>query len=102
MGRVVKCYQPGEISEGEPLAGFLVHAAFESPGTDYKEGCISVDRYVSDHPGAVYYIKVTGGCMEYSGIEEEDIQIVDRSIKPVNGDIILGGIEQALYHCQLY
>ena len=57
MGRVVKCYQPGEISEGRPLAGFLVHAAFEGPGTVYEEGCISLDRYLTDHPGRCFTLK---------------------------------------------
>jgi DNA polymerase V len=90
MTRVIKIYEPGEIQAGRPLAGFLVHAAFESPGTDYEEGRICLDEYVTDHPEAVYYIKTVGGCMEYSGIEDDDIQVVDRSLTRQNGDVILG------------
>ncbi len=47
---VVKVYKKGEIQQGRPLAGFWVHAAFESPGTDYEEDRISLDEYVSNLP----------------------------------------------------
>lgn len=86
---VVKVYKRGEIGEGRPLAGFWIHAAFESPGTDYEEDRISLDRYVTDYPHAVYYIKVIGDCMEYSGIESHDLLVVDKSLTPVNGDIVI-------------
>jgi DNA polymerase V len=87
---VAKVYKRGEIGEGRPLAGFWIHAAFESPGTDYEEDRISLDNYVTDYPHAVYYIKVIGDCMEYSGIESHDLLVVDKSLTPVNGDIIIG------------
>ncbi|MBL4675833.1 MAG: hypothetical protein JKY70_06465 [Mucilaginibacter sp.] len=80
----------GEISPGRPLAGFWIHAAFESPGTDYEEDRISLDDYVSEHPNAVYYIKVDGDCLEYSGIESGDLLVVDKSLSPRNGDVIIG------------
>lgn len=86
---VVKVYQRGELSGDRPLAGFWIHAAFESPGTDYEEDRISLDNYVTNHPEAVYYIRVTGGCMEYSGIENDDILVVDKSLIPKNGDVII-------------
>lgn len=87
---VVKVYRRGELQPGRPLAGFWIHAAFESPGTDYEEDRISLDKYVSDHPNAVYYVKVEGDCMEYSGIESGDLLVVDKSLNPRNGDIIVG------------
>jgi DNA polymerase V len=87
---VVKVYQRGELHPGRALAGFWVHAAFESPGTDYEEERISLDNYVSQHPNAVYYIKVDGDCLEYSGIESGDLLVVDKSLNPQNGDVIIG------------
>ncbi len=86
---VIKVYERGELNK-RPMAGFWIHAAFESPGTDYEEGRISLDEYVTDYPNAVYYVKVVGDCMEYSGIESNDLLIVDKSLTPVNGDIIIG------------
>ena len=90
MAMVVKVYRRGELTAGRPLAGFWIHAAFESPGTDYEEDRISLDEYVTDYPHAVYYIRVVGDCMEYSGIESYDLLVVDKSLTATNGDIILG------------
>lgn len=87
---VVKIYQRGETDAGRPLAGFWIHAAFESPGADYEEDRISLDNYVTDYPHAVYYVKVVGDCMEYSGIESHDLLVVDRSLNARNGDVIIG------------
>lgn len=99
---VIKVYKTGEIHPGRPLAGFWVHAAFESPGTDYEEDRISLDNYVSDHPNAVYYIKVDGDCLEYSGIESGDLLVVDKSLKPQNGDVIIGVLnDQYVLACYL-
>ncbi len=73
-----------------PLAGWVIHAAFESPATDYEEDRISLDEYVTRHPEAVFYIRVTGDCMKGSGISDGDLLIVDRSLTPLNGDVIIG------------
>lgn len=95
MAMVVKVYRRGELTAGRPLAGFWIHAAFESPGSDYEEGPITLDEYVGKHPKAVYYIRVIGDCMEYSGIESYDMLVVDRSLTAVNGDIIIGTLNGA-------
>lgn len=84
---VVRAYKKGELKR--PLAGFWIHAAFESPGADYEEDRISLDEYVSNHPHATFYVRVTGDCMQYSGIETGDLLVVDRSLKPINGDVIV-------------
>ncbi|GAA4341601.1 translesion error-prone DNA polymerase V autoproteolytic subunit [Mucilaginibacter gynuensis] len=84
---VVRKYTKGELKR--PLAGFWIHAAFESPGTDYEEDRISLDEYVSHHPEATFYVRVTGDCMQYSGIETNDLLVVDRSLTPLPGDIIV-------------
>lgn len=87
---VVKVHHRGELSGKRQLAGFWIHAAFESPGTDYEKERISLDEYVTEYPNAVYYIKVEGDCLEYSGIESNDLLVVYQSLTPVNGDIIIG------------
>ena len=94
MARVVREYEPGELKIA--LAGWVIHAGFESPATDYEENRISLDAYVSNYPNAVIYIKVTGNCMQYSGIEEGDLLIVDRSLSPQSGDVIIGVLNNGL------
>ncbi len=91
----IQIFKPVEPGEGRPLAGFCIHAGFESPGTDYEEERISLDEYVSKYPTAVYYIKVKGDCMEGSGIFEDDLLVVDRSLNKTvqSGDIIVGVLD---------
>jgi DNA polymerase V len=78
------------VSSKRPLAGWVIHAAFESPATDYEEDRISLDEYVTHHPEAVFYIRVAGDCMTGSGINDGDLLVVDRSLSPLNGDVIVG------------
>lgn len=89
----IQIFKPAPIGPGRPLAGFCIHAAFESPGTDYEEERISLDEYVSKYPTAVYYIKVVGDCMENSGIFDNDLLVVDKSLTAENGDIIVGALD---------
>jgi DNA polymerase V len=93
--QIFKAAPPGI---GWPLAGFCVHAGFESPGTDNEEDRISLDAHVSSAPNAVYYIKVKGNCMENSGIYEDDFLVVDRSLsnQVQNGDVVYGVLDGML------
>jgi DNA polymerase V len=87
---IIDLFKVKRVDAKRPLAGWVIHAAFESPATDYEEDRISLDEYVTDYPEAVFYIRVTGNCMIGSGINDGDLLIVDRSLKPLNGDVIIG------------
>lgn len=73
-----------------PLFGEYIHAGFESPATDYEEERIDLNAYVTKYPDATFYAKVFGDCMTGSGIHEGDLLVVDKSIVPENGDIVVG------------
>ena len=90
MTAKIHLFRPAPVGAGHRLAGFYIHAGFESPGTDYEEERISMDGYVTDHPEATYYFKVKGDCMEDSGIYEDDLMVLDKSLKPLNGDVVVG------------
>jgi DNA polymerase V len=89
-GNVTGNFYLPKFSLRRPLAGWVIHAAFESPATDYEEDRISLDEYVSNHSEAVFYIRVNGDCMVGSGINDGDLLVVDKSLKPVSGDVIIG------------
>src|SRR5690606_37354446 len=83
-------------NEGEiliPLFTERIHAGFESPATDYQEERIDLNSYVTKYPEATFYAKVYGDCMTGSGIYEGDLLVVDKSLSPVNGDIVVGILE---------
>lgn len=86
-------FKPAPTGPGLPLAGFCVHAAFESPGTDYEEERVCLDDYVTKYRDATYYIRVKGDCMKNSGIHEDDLLVLNKKLRPIQGDVILGIIE---------
>lgn len=70
-----------------------VSAGFPSPAEDYLEHHLDLNDYLIKHPDATFFVKVEGYSMTGAGIFPDDILIVDRSIHPKNGDIIIGVID---------
>jgi DNA polymerase V len=66
-----------------------VHAGFPSPAQDYMEGCIDLNKELVRHKSSTFYAKVVGDSMRDAGIEEGDILVIDKQIKPVAGDLIV-------------
>lgn len=76
-----------------PLFGERIHAGFESPATDYEEERIDLNDYVTDYPEATFYARVIGDCMTWSGIQDGDLLVVNRSMIPANGDVVVGVLD---------
>ena len=88
-----------------PLSTEHIHAGFESPASDYQEERIDLNQYVTKYPEATFYAKVFGDCMTGSGIYEGDLLVVDKSLSPKNGDVVVGILEgefilRAYFHNQ--
>nr|WP_068891231.1 translesion error-prone DNA polymerase V autoproteolytic subunit [Pedobacter panaciterrae] len=73
-----------------PLFSDRIHAGFESPAADYEEASIDLNDYVSRYPEATFFAKVEGDCMIGSGIYPDDMLVVDRSLNPQKGDVVVG------------
>jgi DNA polymerase V len=50
---------------------------------------IDLNSYIAKYPNAVHYAKVVGECMISSGIFPGDLLMVDRSLTPDIGDIVV-------------
>lgn len=83
-------YHRGSSETLVPLFAEKIHAGFESPAADYEEERIDLNAYVTKYPDATFYARVTGECMVGSGIFPDDILVVDRSLTPGIGDIVVG------------
>ena len=83
-------YQKGESEILVPLYLEKIHAGFESPAADYEEEKIDLNAYVSKYPYATFYARVVGECMTGSGIYPDDLLVVDKSLTPITGDIVVG------------
>ena len=70
-----------------PYADAGVRAGFPSPGQDYINESIDLNRDLIRHPTATFYARVVGDSMAHEGIEEGDILVVDRALEPINGDL---------------
>ncbi len=70
-----------------PIAETPVRAGFPSPGQDYVDEAIDLNRYLVKHPASTFYAKVEGLSMSGEGIDEGDILVIDRSLMPEEGDL---------------
>ena len=86
----LKLFKRGTAETLIPLYADAIHAGFESPAADYEEEKIDLNAYVSKYPAATFFARVTGDCMVGSGIFPDDLLVVDRSLTPSSGDIVVG------------
>ena len=77
-----------------PLDFFMnpVSAGFPSPAEDHLESSLDLNEHLIDHPSATFYVYAKGDSMEGSGISDGDIMVVDRSLEPQNGNIVIASI----------
>ena len=73
-----------------------VAAGFPSPAEEYLEKQIDLIKMLILHPSATYLVRAQGRSMEGVGIYDGDILIVDRSIKPVSGKIVVAAVDGGL------
>ena len=79
-----------------PLFSTRVAAGFPSPADDYIEAKLDLNEHLIKHPAATFFVRVTGDSMIGAGIHENDILVVDRSLKPVNGKVVIAVINGEL------
>ena len=79
-----------------PIYSNKVTAGFPSPADDHIEGKLDLNTHLIKHPSATFFVKATGDSMIGAGIHEGDILVVDRSLEPRNGKIIIAAIDGSL------
>jgi DNA polymerase V len=62
---------------------------FGAAADDYMERGIDLNEQLIRNKPATYFMRVTGNSMINAGIHDGDVVIVDRSIKPVSGKIVI-------------
>lgn len=66
---------------------------FGAAADDYAERGIDLNEQLIRNKPATFFMKVSGNSMINAGIFDGDIVIVDRSIKPINGKIVIAVID---------
>lgn len=72
-----------------PLCSFRVPAGFPSPAADHIEAHISLDEVLNIRAPHVYLVKITGESMQGAGIFDGDLAVVDRSLEPTHGHVVV-------------
>jgi len=66
-----------------------VKAGFPSPAMDYLEERINLNDVLIQHPLSTFIIECSGDSMISAFIPPKAILVVDKSVKPSNGDIVV-------------
>ncbi len=69
-----------------------VPAGFPSPAMDYMEQRIDLNKEFIEHPLATFIVECMGDSMIDAFIPPKARLIIDRSITPQNGDIVLASV----------
>lgn len=70
-----------------------VQCGFPSPAEDHQQKRLDLNELLIQQPEATFFMRVRGASMQDAGIEDGDFVIVDRSIKPKHGHIVLAVID---------
>ena len=91
----MKVLQAAEVLTAEygPLFGHAIPAGFPSPADDYTEERISLDEHLIQHKEATFFLKVDGDSMRDLGILNGDLLVVDRSLNPEHGNVVIAVVD---------
>lgn len=67
-------------------------AGFPSPGDDQIEKVLDINDLVVRHPASTFFVRVEGDSMIGAGIFSGDVLVVDRSIVPKDGSIVVAAV----------
>jgi DNA polymerase V len=76
-----------------PLFGSRIPAGFPSPADDYIETELDFNELLIKNPPATYSLRVEGSSMTGAGIFDGDIIVVDKSIEPQHGHVVVAEYE---------
>ena len=85
-----------------PLMAWPVRAGFPSPAEDYQDEAIDLNDLLAPHAEATFLLRVRGESMTGAGIDDGDVLVVDRSLEPVHGRIVVAMVDGEFTVKRLY
>lgn len=79
-----------------PLYSAHVSAGFPSPAEDYIDRKLDLNEHLVRNPAATFFVRVSGDSMRDAGIHSGDILVVDRSVEPRDGAIVIAALDGEL------
>ena len=95
--KVTDIYSPDPKTKVDlPLFLESVSAGFPSPADDYLESRLDLNEHLIRNPTATFFVRVTGDSMIDAGLYSGDTLVVDRSLNPKDGNIVIASIDGEL------
>jgi DNA polymerase V len=79
-----------------PLYASSPQAGFPAPGDDLVRDELNVHDLLVKHPESTFFVRVEGDSMEGAGIFSGDVLVIDRSVEPKNGHIVVAVVDGGL------
>lgn len=79
-----------------PASSAAVPAGFPSPAQDYFDSDIDLNKHLIASRTSTFVVRVSGDSMIGAGISDGDEIIVDRALKPADGNIIIAVLDGEL------
>ena len=80
------------MSNKARVSGSVV-AGFPSPAEQYQEPPLDLNELLVKRPAATFFVRVQGDSMIGEGIHDGDLLVVDRSLRPASGDVIIACVD---------
>ncbi|PJZ51646.1 peptidase S24 [Leptospira adleri] len=72
-----------------------ISAGFSSPAEEYLENVLDLTEAVVKNPNSTFFGRVRGNSMIGAMIAEGDILVIDKSVRPIDGDPVVCSIDGA-------
>ena len=76
-----------------PVEGDCVRAGFPSPAEDFQVERLDLTAILVSHPQATFFLRLRGDSMRDAGLFDGDLLVVNRALKPVNGDVVIAVVD---------
>jgi DNA polymerase V len=76
-----------------PLGAVKVSAGFPSPAADYEDKRLDINDYLVKNPVSTFFFPVEGDSMHGAEIFPGDILVVDKSVRPRHGHIVIAFVD---------
>lgn len=80
------------VSRTVKVSGSVV-AGFPSPAEQYLEPPLDLNEFLVKRPSATFFVRVQGDSMDGAGINDGDLLVVDRSLRPASGDVVIASVD---------
>jgi DNA polymerase V len=92
----VRQVRVGRRDGGLLIAPVAVACGYPSPAQDYYDGPLDLTEHLITDHAATFVVRASGDSMTEAGISDGDELLVDRSLTPADGDVVVAVVDGEL------